>query len=318
MKISIVIPLCDRRNVGWRALESAVSQDFPRDKYEVVAVTGVGNAADQDTEIVSALTTRCDIVVHTNMTIDDVASEICLYQAGYERSTGDLIFFVEGHTVLQKRCCAVIDEYFRTHPECAIAWAPRLNYGESPLGSLISRHNLQHELRAIEHGVFSFGATNVITRGLLERLGGFDPRFLRFSETAMFHRIVRKDIEIGRIPEPLATHYNDMPVRHWRRLVMGTGEAKWNYYNALLAGGEDIRGRVRHRMYLQANHAWSARLFYPAFRMAGALFLGLALGTSRIANSLAYRLYVLGLGFTDLSGFCRARIRAAKAGAHGA
>ena len=134
----------------------------------------------------------------------------------------------------------------------------------------------------------------------------------------MFHRIAREDIEIGRIPEPLATHYNDMPVRQWRKLVMGTGEAKWNYYNALLARGEDIQGRVRHRMHLQANHAWNARLFYPAFRMAGALFLGLALGTSRIGHALAYRLYVLGLGFTDLSGFCRARIRAAKAGAHGA
>lgn len=297
-------------------MESAVSQDFPRDRYEVVAVTGVGNAADA--EDAAALTARCDIVVHTDLKIDDVASEIRLYQAGYQRTTGDVLFFVEGHTVLEKGCCTLIETYFRGHPESDIAWAPRLNYGESPLGSLISTHNLHHELRAIENGVFSFGATNVIRRSLLERLGGFDPRFLRFSETAVFHRIVQEDIEIGRIPEPLATHYNDMSVRQWRQLVMSTGEAKCNYYNALLARGGDIRGQIRHRIYLQANRVWSARLLYPAFRMAGTLFLGLALGTWRIASALAYRLYVLGLGFTDLSGFCRARIRAAKTGPRGA
>ena len=317
MKISIVIPLCDRRNVGWRALESAVNQDFPRDKYEVVAVTGLGNAAEKD-EIVGTLIARCNSVVHTDLEIDDVASEIRLYQAGYQRSTGDVLFFVEGHTVLEKRCCTVIDTYFRLHPEATIAWAPRLNYGESPLGCLISRHNLRHELRAAENGVFSFGATNVIKRSLLERLGGFDHRFLRFNETAMFHRILQDNIAIGRIAEPLATHYNDMSVRQWRKLVMSTGEAKCNYYNALLARGEDIRAHVRHRVYLHANRSWSARLLYPAFRMAGTLFLGLALSTWRIGNALAYRLYVLGLGCTDLSGFCRARIRAAKTSARGA
>ena len=318
VKISIVIPLCDRRNVGWRALESAVSQDFPRDKYEVVAVTGVGNAGEKDAEEVSALTARCDIVVHTDLEIDDVASEIRLYQAGYQQSTGDVLFFVEGHTVLEKQCCTVIDAYFRLHPASAIAWAPRFNYGESPLGSLISRHNMQHELRAIENGVFSFGASNVIKRSLLERLGGLDQRFLRFSETAVFHRLVQEEIEIGRIPEPLATHYNDMSVSHWRKLVMSMGEAKCNYYNTLLAGGGDVRAQVRHGLYLQANRVWSARLLYPVFRMAGALFLGLALGTWRIGHGLAYRFYVLGLGFTDLSGFCRARIQAAKANAQGA
>jgi len=317
VKISIVIPLCDRRNVGWRALESALGQDFPRDKYEVVAVTGVENAAEKDAEEVSALTARCDVVVHTDVEIDDVASEIRLYQAGYQRSTGDVLFFVEGHTVLEKRCCAIIDAYFRLHPESAIAWAPRLNYGESPLGSLISTHNMQHELRAIESGVFSFGATNVIKRSLLERLGGLDQRFLRFSETAVFHRLLREEIEIGKIAEPLATHYNDMSVSHWRELVMSTGEAKYNYYNALLDRGGDVRAQVRHGVYLQANRGWIARLLYPVFRMAGTLFLGLALGTWRIGHTLAYRFYVLGLGFTDLSGFCRARIQAAKTGARG-
>src|SRR4030095_3720802 len=100
------------------------------------------------------------------------------------------------------------------HPESAIAWAPRFNYGESPLGSLISRHNMQHELRAIENCVFSCGATNIIKRILLERLGGLDQLFLRFSETAVFHRLLQEAIEIGRIPRTLATPYHTMSIGH--------------------------------------------------------------------------------------------------------
>ncbi len=208
-----------------------------------------------------------------------MANEINLYQAGYQRATGEVLFFVEGHTVLESRCCMVIDAYFRSHPGSEIAWAPCLNYGESPLGALVAKHNLRHQLRATTKGAFTFGATSVIKRSLLERLGGLDPRFLRLSETAMFHRVLQEKIEVGRIRVPLATHYNDMSVDQWRKLAMSAGEAKCNYYNDLLARGEDIRGKVRHGVYLQANRAWRARLLYPLCRTAGALFLGLALGS---------------------------------------
>ena len=309
MKISIIVPVFDQRNAGWMALESAVNQDFPRDSFEVIAVTGSRGAAEVAAAGAGALIARCNHVVYTNLDTEDVANEVRLYQAGYEQSTGEVLFFIEGHTVLERRCCGVIDAYFRMHPESAIAWAPRLNQGETPLGALISRHNLRHERRATEKGVFSFGATSVIKRSLLERLGGFDGRFLRFSETALFHSMLRAGIEIGRIGEPLATHYNDMSVSQWRKLVMSAGEAKCSYYNTLLARGQDIRAEVRHRVYLAANRAWCARLLYPLFRAVGALFLGLALGAWRIGKVPAYSLYVLGLGCTDLSGFCRARIR---------
>jgi len=95
---------------------------------------------------------------------------------------------------------------------------------------------------------------------------------------------------------------------------MSAGAGKWRYYNARVARGEDLRTVVRHRVYVQANRAWRARLLYPIFRVAGAMFLVLALGTWRVGRSLAYRLYVVGLGCTDLSGFCRAGIEAGRTG----
>ncbi len=309
MKISIILPLFDRRNAGWRALESAVSQQYPREQYEVVAVAGRELATGADAPAVAALLARCDAVVHTDADTRNVANEIHLYRAGYAHCTGDVLFFIEGHTVLEKRCCASIARYFEQNADAALAWAPRINHGESRLGELVSMHNLRHERRAEARGVFSLGANSVITRRLFERLGGFDPHYLRFSETALYHRALDEGVAIGRIREPLATHFNDMPASHWRQLVTAAGEAKFGYYSTLIARGEDVRTRVRHWAYLFANRRSRARLLYPLFRVAGDAFLALATGTSRISRALAYRFYVLALGYTDLSGFCRAHLR---------
>lgn len=314
MKISIILPLFDRRNAGWEALASAVGQDHPRHGYEVIAVTGREAAAGADAHAdpaVAALLDRCDAVVRTDLDLGDVGNEIRLFQAGYERSTGDVLFFIEGHTVLEPRCCAIIAAHFRSHPEAPLAWAPRIDRGESRLGQLVGMHNRSHERRAAGKGVFSLGANSVITRSLFEALGGFDLRYLRHSETALYHRAREAGVPIARIGEPLATHCNDLSAATWRQLVTMAGAAKFRYYNALLDRGQDIRRRVRHRIYLFANRPWGARLLHPLCHAAGRVFLALATRSPRACTALGYRLYVVALGCTDLSGYCRARLETA-------
>ena len=306
MKISIILPLFDRRTTGWRSLESAVDQSFPRDRYEVVAVTGSDLERAADDPVVGPLLARCDAVVRTDLDTSVVANELAFYQAGYQRASGDLLLFMEGHTVLATNCCALIDDYFHGHPMMAMAWAPRINHGETPLGRLVSLHNLRHERRAIAQGMFSLGANSVIRRDVFARLGAFDPRYRRFGETAILQRAQAEGIAIGRIDLPLATHCNDMHVDLWRDLVTQMGHAKFGYYSALRASGENLRAHVRHPVYLAAGHPWSARVFHPLFRAAGAVFLHLATRSLRVSESFASALYVLAVGFVDLSGYCSA------------
>lgn len=312
MKISIVVPLFDRRDAGWQALESALAQPRPRDGYEVVAVTGADLDGGAGDPALAKLLARCDAVVRIDADSEDVAQEIRYYRAGVERAGGDLLFFVEGHTVLTPRCCAIIADFFARHPGVELAWAPRINRGETPLGSLVSMHNLRHEQRAAARGVFSLGANSVVTRRLFDRLGGFDPGNMRFGETALFHRALRDGVAIGRIAEPLATHHNDMSVEHWRDLVTTAGAARFGYYAALRAQGNDLRAYVRHPVFLFANSAPVAWLLGPPARLAGRASLAAALRASRLSAALGYRFYVLALGFTDLSGFCAARVRATR------
>jgi hypothetical protein len=305
VKISIIVPLFDRRNAGWKALESALSQSYPRDRYEVVAVTARDDTGMRD-PAVGALLARCDAVAHTNLDPATTTSEVGLYRAGHRRCTGDLVFFCEGHTVLHDDCCSLIDEHFARNPGCDIAWAPRLNHAVSLLGRLVAMHNDRHQQRALAAGVFSLGANSVIRRSMLDALGGLDARYLRFSETALFHRALQRRAVIGRIRTPLATHYNDMGKKLWLQLAEDSGAGRYAYYEDVLAQGQGGGARIRHPVYVHARRAAIAALLAPLLRASGAILLGTAVRALRLERRIAYRCYVGALGCTDLAGYSRA------------
>ena len=313
MEISIVVPLFDRRNAGWKSLESALAQRYPRDSYEVVAVTG-RNGSEGLSPVVAALLGRCDRVARTDLDPTIPASEIELYLAGCRLCKGDLVFFCEGHTVLHEDCCALIHEHFAREPACDIAWAPRLNHAVSPLGRLVALHNDRHQRRALAAGVFSLGANSVIRRSLLDALGGLNARYLRFSETALYHRALERGAVVGSIRAPLATHYNDMPEALWCQLAHDTGAGRYAYYDDLFARGQGRSARIRHPAYVHARRAWIAALVGPLLRASGTILLRTAMHTLSLDQRLAYRCYVLALGCTDLAGYCRACAQLASQG----
>lgn len=305
MKISIIVPLFDRRNAGWQPLASALAQRYPRDRYEVVAVMGQEPSSGSDASL-DALLARCDSVVRTGFDPAVTANEIQLYLGGLRRCSGDLLFFCEGHTVLHDDCCALIERYFVSHPRCEIAWAPRRNHAASALGRLVGMHNDRHQRRAAAAGVFSLGANSVIRRNTFDALGGLDARYLRFSETALFHRALQRGTVVGHIESPLATHFNDMTQGLWRQLAQDTGAGRYAYYDDLFAHGQASGGRIRHPVYAYARRTPIAALLAPGLRASGALLLRGAVRVLPVGPRLAYRLYVLALACSDLAGYTRA------------
>jgi hypothetical protein len=59
-----------------------------------------------------------------------------------------------------------------------------------------------------------------------------------------------------------------------------------------------------------AKHIAGALVLFPLACVLGSPLLRAAVACVRTRRTLAYRLYVLGFGLADLSGYCRARIRA--------
>ena len=312
MKISLILPLFDRRSAGWGPLETALAQSLPREQYEIVVVVGdaFGDEPVADAHA-DALLHRCDAIVRVAADPSLPENEIPFLMAGYARSTGDLLFFMEGHTVLDRDCCATIAAHFRDHLQSRVAWAPRIHCSTLPLGLLIGMHSKRHEQRARGPGGFWLGANSVITREYFEHLGGLDAGYMRFSERVLCERVLREGVPIARLALPLSLHHDDMPLSQLIGVATAAGEAKYRYYNAPAAGAAPVR--VRHPIYLAANRAAFALALYPIAWALREVLLRAAIALARTARNPAYRLYVLGFGFADLSGYCGARVRALRA-----
>lgn len=299
MLLSIVLPVCDVRTAGLRGLESALAQRRDDGRVEVVGVAG------RDLEPAGeALLAQCDKAVRLPLDADDPGNEIAFHAAGARAASGELLFFAEGHTVLEPDAAARILAHFTATSDAELAWAPRHNRGETALGALIGRHNFTHEKRAAAHGTFTLGANSVIRRSLFERLGGLDPRFLRYSEFMLYERVRAARVAIHRIAAPLCTHHNDMPVARWGALIRSNGAGRRRYYQTLRAAVSGAPVAIRHPIFAVADHAAAALLFGPVARCSGALAVRSAIALGRAIPDLAYRIFVLATGLTDLAGYC--------------
>jgi len=309
LKISLIIPLYDRRTAGWRPLESAVAQTLGRDQYEIVVVVGRPFGDEPATDAhAEALLRHCDAVVRIDADPTRTDQEIPFLMAGFAHSTGNLLLFMEGHTELDPECCAMIAAHFRAFPQSQIAWAPRIHRSTTPLGRLIGMHSKRHERRAWEHGGFWLGANSIITREYFEHLGRLDAGYMRFCERVLSERILRENVPIARLAMPLSTHHDDMPLSQLLDVARAAGAAKYRYYSAPQDGAGPVK--VRHGIYLVAKHIAGALVLFPLACVLGSPLLRAAVACVRTRRTLAYRLYVLGFGLADLSGYCRARIRA--------
>ena len=294
VRFSIVAPLFDLRDAGYRALESALAQTLARDAYEVIAVFDA-HAGDRP----EALLARCDRAIPVAIDGDDVASEIVLFDAGARAARGDYLFFIEGHTVLAPGALRTLAEEIERVGHADILCGGRVDHARTPLGVLIGGNNARHALRAGRSGQFTLGANCAIVRARFEALGGFDLRYLRFNETVLHRRAVAAGAVVAVFDRVLCTHHNDAPLRWLVQLLLATGRAKSRYYRTLTSGA-----RLRHPVYRWLGSRGAAAAAAIPLRLAGPTVIATAMLLARRVPTLAGRLYLFGVGCTDVAGFC--------------
>lgn len=294
---SIVVPLYDCRDAGMRAVDSALEQDFPRDRYEVIAIADARTAASID-----ARRAGCVRIIAIDADFAAVDSEMTLFEAGARAASGDYLYFIEGHTVLENGALRVLAAYLRQHRNCAIVCGRRANHARTRLGVLVGGNNDVHEARAFARGNFTLGGNCVIRRDVLTQLGGFDARFARFGETVLYERACDAGVAIGVVDAVLCTHHNDMGVRWLVQLLLSTGRAKARYYATPGAT------RPRHPVYRWLGSIAAASLAAWPLRVAGPAAILFAIALVRPLPAAAHALYRVAIGMTDVAGFCLERI----------
>ena len=300
----MIVPLYDCRDAGTGALRAALTQTLPRERFEVIAVVDAGvRRARPD-----ALLARCDRVVESHADFDAVESEIALFVAGSHAATGDWLFFTEGHTVLEPDALASLAHHLEREAGCAIVCGRRRNHARTRLGLLVGANNDLHEARAQRHGNFTLGANSPIRRDAFVALGGLDARFARFGETVLFERALAARVRIGAIDAVLCTHHNDLGVRWLLRLLVATGRAKARHYAEAESGG--TRPRIRHPVYRWLRAPAAALVATIPLRLAGTMLILAAMALARRWSGFAQAVYRVGVGCTDVSGYCGERASA--------
>ena len=298
---SVIVPLYDCRDAGTDALGAALGQDLPRERFEVIAVVD----ASADRSVSDALLAQCDRVVESNADFGAVESEIALFTAGSRAASGDWLFFTEGHTVLDPDALAALARHLEREPACAIVCGRRSNHARTRLGLLVGANNDVHEARAQRHGNFTLGANSTIRRDAFVALGGLDPRFSRFGETVLYERALAARVRIDAIDAVLCTHHNDLGLRWLLRLLVATGRAKARHYAEV--GNGSNRPRMRHPVYRWLRTPAAGLVAAWPLRLAGPTLIVAAMALVRRWPGFAQALYRVGVGCTDVSGYCGER-----------
>ena len=309
MKLSIILPLFDLRDAVEKPLASLLNQRLERARYEVVIVIPDREKHSLlSREPFKSLLSRCDQVISVDADPDAPDSEIVFYSEGSEKATGELLFFVEGHTIILPGACSAIYDHFSAHPGCNAAWGRRVNHNVETLGKLIGMHNSHHENAAKEQGWFTLGANSVIRKSVLRELGGFDPIYGRFNETILFDKLTKRGTSVEPLDVPLSVHYNDMSVAHLTELSAAMG--RWKASHLLKNSGQNAADEplANHGMAWMVRGRRTARVCRPVFTAMGAGLLQIAKLLYGVNDHLAYRTFVSGLGFCELSGYTQVRL----------
>ena len=310
MKLSVILPLYDLRNAFERPLASLLNQSLERPRYEIVIVIPERDKHSLlGREPFKSLLSRCDQVIFVDADPEAPDSEIVFYSAGCEKATGDLLFFIEGHTVILPGACSAIYDHFSANPRSLAAWGRRLNHNVEALGKLVGMHNNHHENAANGQGWFTLGANSVIRKSVLSELGGFEPIYGRFNEAILFEKLTKRGTTVEQLDVPLSVHYNDMSVAHLMQLAVAMGRWKTSYL--LKNGDRSVTDQqfANHRLAWMVRGRGVAYVCRPLFAGVGAALLQIARLLYGVSDQLAYRLFVSALGFCDLSGYTQVRLR---------
>ena len=311
--LSIVLPLCERLGLGWRALESALALNGPRSGYEVIVVLGEPSASEARRDPVAQdLLARCDLIVQFP---DDPAAwdnRIRVYHAAAKLARGDILYLMEGHTVLRPDLAEVIREHFACHPAAVAVTAPAELVSCTQLGRLVDRHHLARRARAPTW--FGVGGQSAIRRTTFLELAGTFESYGLLGEVFIDRRMQAAPNKPIILTRSFATHCNDFPPSHWRDFFAHVGRTHERHFDDPLS--RNVVAARKQWLLAATRRPALAGLLAPLAMRGGAELLRLAVWLDRAAPVVA--LAALGLAIKLLigAGFWRAsgerRLRPAK------
>jgi GT2 family glycosyltransferase len=227
--VSIIVPCRNEAKHLPRSLGSLVAQDYPAERLEVIVVDGMSedDSADiaRDVLASAALTGR---VVSNPDRVTPVAFNI-----GLEQSTGDVVIIVSAHCELSPDYVRVaVATLERTGADCV--GGPMQTTGETPvaraialaLSSAFGVGASTFRTRADYSGFVDTVPFGAYRREVFERVGTFDPAFIRNQDAELNFRLTRAGGRIWLESKLRSVYYSRATLAALWRQHFHTGESK--------------------------------------------------------------------------------------------
>ena len=309
MKVSIVLPLCSRQRTGWRSIESALDQDIDRGDYEIVLVLGgqSGQEAKNDPDA-RRFISRCETVVELGGDPERFWNRAYAYIAGSEKARGDILFFAEGHTVLEPDCVRRIIRCFEGRKNLLAAYSvPRLG-SVSKIGRVVDSVSIPNFRARENDGYFAFGGQSAINRDLFLTIGNQVGMMELYAENGVGAELRKRNIPIEVITSPLSLHTNDENMEWWLALIAYLGKLNFDHFSSHHARDIGITG-LKRWILARAKQRPFARFLYVVSKLVGPMLIRCSLVAYRYSRGASAGIFRLGAHITHLKGFCEAALR---------
>jgi glycosyltransferase involved in cell wall biosynthesis len=222
-KVSIVIPTYKRPALLKRCIDSLLSQDFPKEEFEIIIIT---DGPDEETlSMVQQFTCNTCFKNISCYCLPSKKGPAAARNAGWKIGKGRLILFTDDDCIAHKDWVKYYFNAFEFYAEPFIAFTGRIIVPRST-------HPTDFELNTahLEHADF-VTANCACSKMALEKVNGFDEAFTMAwrEDSDLEFKFLKQDIPINKIEEAVIIH----PVRKapWG---VSLKEQKKSMFNALL------------------------------------------------------------------------------------
>jgi glycosyltransferase involved in cell wall biosynthesis len=202
MDVSIVVPFHNEQAHIERCIESLLSQDYPRDRYEIVFVDN--NSTDGSAEIVRRYS-------RVRLLSERKAGSYAARNAGVAASTGDILAFTDSDCSPDRSWLTTITRELAVPDTLVVQGRVRFARESAPLSLLADYENAKAAYVFLgTNPAIYYGYTNnlAVRRGAFADAGPFE-EVQRGADVIFVHRVIEAYT-------PRAIRFSaDMCVRHW-------------------------------------------------------------------------------------------------------
>jgi len=244
--ISVILPTLDRGDVIGRQLECLAGQDIDRPFEVVVADNG---SVDDTADVVGSFSDRIE-----HLRLVDASRRRGVAAArnvGVGAAAGPLLAFCDSDDAADVAWLREIVAALEANEGAIVAGRLQYAYEGKPAPTRAEWNEFSPRAVILDHLAFADTASMAIRRADLDRLGGFDERFLRCSDVEFSYRAQAEGVALVGAPGAMMIKYQPSGIgARWRK------NFEWCTYHPMLYRRFRSHGMPR-RSNTEAALAWA-------------------------------------------------------------